>query len=136
MVTTNTHTVHDNVFEYLYGTYGSGLQQHPNVLNNIANTSGQNIYFYNNIIRHTYVTEDVYLAIADQHTYSTTCFLTTLNVPNFGIISTGFFRFNRVSNSISSTSAYIYNNTINVNSEFNFDGANAPFDGLERHGIL
>ncbi len=126
MVTTNTHTVHDNVFEYLYGTYGSGLQQHPNVLNNIANTSGQNIYFYNNIIRHTYVTEDVYLAVTNTAYVFNNVFYDNMNVPNFGIISTGFFRFNRVSNSISSTSAYIYNNTIDVNSEFNFDGANAP----------
>ena len=127
MVTTNTHTVHDNLFEYLYDTYGSGLQQHPNVLNNIANTAGQNIYFYNNIVRHTYVTEDIYLAVTNTAFVFNNVFYDDMNVPSFGIIASGCFRFNSVSNSVPTQAAFIFNNTIgDSNCQFNFDHANSP----------
>src|SRR6266550_2907123 len=54
-------------------------------------------------------------------------FYDNMNVPNFGIISAGCVRFNKVSNSNLTTSAYIFNNTIgDGNCQFNFDHANAP----------
>ncbi len=128
MVSTNTHTLHDNLFEYLYFTYsGVGSQQHPNIDNQVAQVSGQTTLFYNNILRHTYVTEDIYLAVTTSAYVFNNVFYDNMNVPNFGIISAGCVRFNKVSNSNLTTSAYIFNNTIgDGNCQFNFDHANAP----------
>jgi hypothetical protein len=63
-VTVNTSTFHDNLAEYLYSSYApSGIAPHSNVLNEVTNIAGASTYFYNNIVRHTYVTEDIYLTV-------------------------------------------------------------------------
>jgi hypothetical protein len=63
-VTVNTSTFHDNLAEYLYSSYApSGIAPHSNVLNEVTNISGASTSFYNNIVRHTYVTEDIYLTV-------------------------------------------------------------------------
>lgn len=63
-VTVNTSTFHDNLAEYLYTSYSpSGIAPHSNVLNEVTNIAGSSTYFYNNIVRHTYVTEDIYLTV-------------------------------------------------------------------------
>jgi hypothetical protein len=128
MVSTNTHTLHDNLFEYLYFTYsGVGGQQHPNIDNQVAQVSGQTTLFYNNILRHTYVTEDIYLAVTTNAYVFNNIFYDNMNVPNFGIIGSGCMRFNQVGNSNATTNAYIFNNTIgDGNCQFNFDHDNAP----------
>lgn len=127
MVTTNTHTLHDNVFEYLYDTYASGNQQHPNVDNQDANVTGQTVLFYNNIMRHTYVTEDIYLAVTTTAYIFNNVFYDNMNVPGFGIITNGCVRLNQVSNSTATTTAYISNNTFgDGNCQINFDHSNSP----------
>jgi hypothetical protein len=63
-VTVNTTTYHDNLAEYLYTSFApANIAPHSNVLNVVTNASGASIHFYNNMIRHTYVTETIYLAI-------------------------------------------------------------------------
>jgi hypothetical protein len=63
-VTNNTVYYHDNLAEYLYTSYSpSNIAPHSNVLNNDQNIPGGSIYFYNNVVRHTYVTEDFFLTV-------------------------------------------------------------------------
>ncbi len=125
MVTGNTHTVHDNLFEYLYYTYASGDQQHPNVLNNIVQGAGANVYFYNNIMRHTYVTENVYLAVAASVFVFNNVFYDNMN-SQFGVVPNGCFRFNASNNANATQAAYIYNNTDDSSCQFIFDVQNSP----------
>ena len=110
MVTNTTHTVHDNLFEYLLYTYASGDQQHPNVINNLGGPTGDPIYFYNNVMRHTYVTENIYLAVRTTAYVFNNVFYNNMN-SQYGVLPSGCIRFNSVSNSAASQSAYIYNNT-------------------------
>ena len=110
MVTSTTHTVHDNLFEYLLFTFSSGDQQHPNVLNNLGGPTGDPIYFYNNVMRHTYVTEDIYLAVRTTAYIFNNVFYDNMNSP-FGVLANGCIRLNSVGNSAASQSAYFYNNT-------------------------
>ena len=110
MVTNTTHTVHDNLFEYLLYTYASGDQQHPNVINNLGGPTGDPIYFYNNVMRHTYVTENIYLAVRTTAYVFNNVFYDNMN-SQYGVLPSGCIRFNSVSNSAASQSAYIYNNT-------------------------
>jgi hypothetical protein len=63
-VTVNTSTFHDNLAEYLYTSYApSDIAPHSNVLNEVTNISGASTSFYNNVIRHTYVSQDIYLTV-------------------------------------------------------------------------
>jgi hypothetical protein len=127
MVTVNTHSVHDNLFEYLYPTFASGsMQQHPNVLNNIGGATGDPLYFYNNIMRHTFVTEDVYLAVRTSVYIFNNVFFDNMNSV-FGVLPGGCFRLNSVGNSAATQTAYIYNNTAGDGScQFKFEVANSP----------
>ncbi len=62
-VAINLRTYHDNLAEYLYPTYQPG-GPHSNVINDNSGASlSGNIYFYNNIVRHNYVSELVSLWI-------------------------------------------------------------------------
>ena len=82
IVVTNAQTVHDNLFEYLYFTYTSTnpVGPHPNVLNSVGNIAGSNQYFYNNVIRHTHVTEDIYLAIGASGYFFNNVFYDNMNL--------------------------------------------------------
>jgi hypothetical protein len=127
MVTVNTHTVHDNVFEYLYPTFASGsIQQHPNVLNNIAGETGDPLYFYNNIMRNTYSTENIYFAVRTSIYFFNNVMYNNMNSV-VGSIPGGCIRFNSVSNSSGNQSAYIYNNTMGDSTcQLKFEVANSP----------
>ncbi len=126
MVTTNTYTVHDSIFEYLYPSFqGGGSAQHPNVINEVTNVAGSNTYFYNNIVRHTYVTEDIYLAVGNTAYFFNNVFYDNMNVAGLGGVPSGCVRFNAVSSSGSQT-AYIANNTIDTGCQINFDKVNSP----------
>jgi hypothetical protein len=127
MVTVNTHTVHDNVFEYLYPTFASGsIQQHPNVLNNIAGETGDPLYFYNNIMRNTYSTENIYFAVRTSIYFFNNVMYNNMN-STVGSIPGGCIRFNSVSNSSGNQSAYIYNNTMGDSTcQLKFEVANSP----------
>ena len=126
MVTNTTHTVHDNLFEYLLYTYASGDQQHPNVINNLGGPTGDPIYFYNNVMRHTYVTENIYLAVRTTAYVFNNVFYDNMN-SQYGVLPSGCIRFNSVSNSAASQSAYIYNNTEGDSScQFIFASPNSP----------
>jgi hypothetical protein len=127
MVTTNTHTIHDNLFEYLYSTFASGsMQQHPNVLNNLGGATGDPLYFYDNIMRHTFVTENVYLAVRTNVYIFNNVFYDNMN-SIFGVLPGGCIRLNSVSNSAATQTAYIYNNTQGDSScQIRFEVANSP----------
>ena len=124
MVTMNTHTVHDNLFENLYATFASGsIQQHPNVINNLGGVSGDPIYFYNNIMRHTYSTENVYLAVRTNAYIFNNVFYDNMNsIAGPG----GCFRLNSAGNSAATQTAYIYNNTLDPTCQFKFEKDNQP----------
>jgi hypothetical protein len=123
MVTMNTETVHDNLFEYLYNTFASGLQQHPNVMNNLGGATGQAMSWYNNIMRHTYATENIYFGVR-----TVLYFFNNVQYDNMNAISgpAACIRLNSVSNSSSTQQAYIYNNTTDSSCLFKFEKANSP----------
>jgi hypothetical protein len=63
-VVVNLSTYHDNLAEYLYTSYApAGIAPHSNVINNDAAGASTNIYFYNNTVRHTFVSETIYLYV-------------------------------------------------------------------------
>jgi hypothetical protein len=62
-VTTNSVTIHDNLFEYLYPSYQNN-GPHPNIVNEDANVEGVNSSFNNNIVRHAFVSETFFLTVA------------------------------------------------------------------------
>jgi hypothetical protein len=134
MVTINTHTVHDNLFEYLFSTFASGsLQQHPNVINNLGGQTGDPIYFYNNLMRHTYSTENVYLGVRTTAYIFGNVFYDNMNsIAGPG----GCVRLNSASNSASTQTAYIYNNTLEATCQFKFEVANAPLNPWNGSGYF
>jgi len=129
------HTIHDNLFEYVYESPNPVDVQHPNVLNCLGGYTGDPLYFYNNIIRHTHVHEDVYLAVRTNAYVFNNVFYDNMTCPT-GCSSTGFFRFNQVSNSSATTYAYIYNNTMDNSGMFNFDHANSPLTAWNGTGYF
>jgi hypothetical protein len=135
VVTANLQTAHDNLFEYLYPTFASGsTQQHPNVINDLGGVSGQSTYFYNNIMRHTFSTENVYFAVLTSGYIFNNAFFDNMNSV-VGLLPGGCFRINAVSNSASSQSVYIYNNTMGDNScQFIFANANSPLTSFNGSG--
>jgi len=136
IVTGNCHSIHDNLFEYLYDTFASGsYQQHPNVMNCLGGATGESVYWYNNVIRHTYVTEDVYLAVRTSAYIFNNVFFDNMNSV-FGSLPAGFFRLNAVSNSTLPVSAYIYNNTLDNTGQFIFDQSNAPLTAWDGNGYF
>jgi hypothetical protein len=127
MVTGNCHTMHDNVFEYLYDSFASGsLQQHPNVMNCIGGATGDNLYWYNNIMRHTHATENVYFAVRTNIYFFNNVMYDNMSSA-VGLIAGGCIRFNNVSNSTQPTNAYIYNNTFGDSTcQLKFEVSNSP----------
>lgn len=128
VVTANCHSYHDNLFEYLYATFASGsLQQHPNVMNCLGGDVA-NLYWYNNTMRHTFVTEDVYFAVRTNLYYFNNLTYDNMNTvfgpPPF---KASCLRFNTVANSSLPVNAFIYNNTDGDNScQVRFEVSNAP----------
>ncbi|MHB8524808.1 MAG: hypothetical protein ACYDD2_01445 [Candidatus Acidiferrales bacterium] len=134
MVTNTTHTVHDNLFEYLYYSPAPGDQQHPNVINNLGGPSGDPLYFYNNVIRHTFVTEDVYLAVRTDAYIFNNVFYDNMN-SQYGSLSGGCFRINAAPGAAASQTVYIYNNTMgDASCQFIFAAPNAPLAGFHGTG--
>jgi hypothetical protein len=123
----NCHTRHDNLYEYLYDSFASGsLQQHPNVMNCLGGATNDPLYFYNNILRHTFVTEDIYFAVRTSVYVFNNVFYDNMN-SGLGVLPGGCIRFNSVSNSASSQTAYIANNTFGDTScDLKFEVANSP----------
>jgi hypothetical protein len=125
MVTLNTTTVHDNLFEYLYFSYQQN-GQHPNVLNNLGGPAGTNLYFYNNILRHTYSTENIYLAVRTNAYIFNNVFYDNMNT-QFGVLPTGCIYLNASPGAASTQAVYIYNNTLgDASCKFNPAGVNSP----------
>jgi hypothetical protein len=124
IVVVNAETVHDNLFEYLYNTYTPN-GPHSNVINEVGNITGGNTYFYNNIVRHTHVTEDLYITVG-----ATAYFFNNVLWDNMNyfadIAPTNCIIFGAVSSSGSQT-AYIYNNTVDgPNCNATFSSTNSP----------
>ena len=63
LVLTNNVTSHDNLYEYLYPSYANGAQ-HPNVMNQDLAVAGADVHFYNNVVRHNYASEAIFLTLA------------------------------------------------------------------------
>jgi hypothetical protein len=64
IVVNNGSTIHDNTFEYIYTSFSpSSIAPHSNVLNEYGNIASAPTYFYNNLVRHTYVTQVMYLTV-------------------------------------------------------------------------
>jgi hypothetical protein len=137
MVTANCHTMHDNVFEYLYPTFASGsVQQHPNVMNCLGGATGDPLFWYNNIMRHTFSTENVYFAVRTNIYFFNNVMYDNMN-STVGVIPGGCIRFNNVGNSSQPTTAYIYNNTFGDNTcQLKFEVANSPLTAWSGTGIF
>ena len=129
VVTANCHSYHDNLFEFLYSTFASGSQQqHPNVMNCIGGATGESLYWYNNLMRHTFVTENVYFAVRTNLYYFNNITYDNMNSV-FGPLSQAAVcaRFNTVANSSLPVNSFIYNNTDGDSScNVRFEVANAP----------
>ncbi len=125
MIITDGYTIHDNLFEYLYTTYDH--QTHSNVMNQVSNIAGSNTYFYNNIVRHTHVTEDLYITVGNTAYFFNNVFYDNMNYI-MNTAPTNCIGLGAVSSSGTQT-AYIYNNTFD-NSQggcmVNEAGDNAP----------
>jgi hypothetical protein len=127
IVTANCHTIHDNLFEYLYDSFASGsVQQHANVMNCLGGATGDNLYWYNNVMRHTHATEDVYLAVRTNVYFFNNLMYDNMNSV-VGPVPGGCIRFNSVSNSSSTQVANIYNNTFgDATCLLKFEVSNSP----------
>ena len=128
-VTLNTSKWHDNLTEYLYTAWSTAAvnAQHSNVMNNLGGATGESMYYYNNIMRHTFVTEDLYFGVRTNLYYFGNVMYDNMNNSTFGGIGAGgCLRLNNVSNSAGSTTAYIYNNTDDYSCQFKFEVANSP----------
>jgi hypothetical protein len=127
VVTGNCHSYHDNLFEYLYDSFASGsMQQHANVMNCLGGATGDNLYWYNNIMRHTFVTEDLYFAVRTNGYFFNNVMYDNMN-SLLGLLPGGCIRWNSVSNSAPTQTAYIYNNTDGDSSCLHkFEVANSP----------
>jgi hypothetical protein len=66
-VSTDIETFHDNLAEYLYTSYQNN-GPHSNVLNTDDAVAGTNFYFYNNVLRHNYVTQLMFLTVPEGQT--------------------------------------------------------------------
>ncbi len=122
-VTTNTTSYHDNLTEYLYNTYNqvSGFP-HCNVLNNETNIPSSNLSFYNNIIRHIYCTEAVYLAVGSNAYIFNNVFWDMLWNYNSGSSPNNCLILGTVSNAVTVT-AYLVNNTFDSSGPVGGSGA-------------
>jgi hypothetical protein len=128
-VTLNTSLWHDNLTEYLYTAWSTAAvnNQHSNIMNNLGGATGESMYFYNNIIRNTYVTEDMYFGVRTNLYFFNNVMYNNMNNSTFGGIGAGgCLRLNSVSNSASTQTAYIYNNTTDYSCLFKFEVTNGP----------
>ncbi len=112
IVVVNAETVHDNLFEYLYNTYTSNnpAGPHSNVLNEVTNIPGGTTSFYNNVVRHTHVTEDIYLSVGSTGYVFNNVFFDNMNYFG-GSAPTNCMSIQAVSSTGTQT-LYFYNNTI------------------------
>ena len=141
-----TYNVHDNVFRYLsnmgvsgnlsnysnnlvenlYATFASGsLQQHPNIMNDLG--SSGTLTFSGNVMRHTFVTEDVYLAVSSSGAFVyNNVFFDNMN-SIFGPFAGSCFRYNNAPGTVTGAVAYFYNNTMGDNTcNIQFAPSNSP----------
>jgi len=127
VVTANCHSYHDNLFEFIGHTFASGsLQQHPNVMNCLGGASSENLYWYNNTMRHTFMEEDVYFAVRTNLYVFNNVMYDNMN-SDFGPLPSACMRVNTVSNSTLPAHAFVYNNTDGDNTcQIKFEVANAP----------
>ena len=127
IVTSNCHTIHDNVFEFLYDTFASGtMQQHPNVMNCLGGATGDNLYWYNNLMRHTFSTQNIFFAVRTNIYFFNNVMYDNMN-SSIGSLPGGCIRMNNVSNSTVPTTAYIYNNTFgDATCQIKFEVPNSP----------
>lgn len=129
-VTLNTSLWHDNLTEYLETAWSTAAvnNQHSNILNNLGGASGENMYFYNNIMRHTFVTEDVYFGVRTNIYIFNNVMYDNMNNSVFapGPGPGACIRLNKVSNSATLVTAFIYGNTDDSSCQFKFEVANTP----------
>jgi hypothetical protein len=127
-IANNTHIVHDNLFEYLYNTVtgcnptcGSSPNDgpHPNIFNTDGNVAGNGIYFYNNMVRHTFQNVGVWFNVP-----STLYFFNNVIFDSGSIGPQNCIMINN--NTASAATAYFYNNTIDAPCSARFDEANGP----------
>jgi len=123
IVSTDTSSVHDNLFEYLAQTFAGGGQQQANIIESKGCDTGSPTYWYNNITRHTYSTQLIYLPVCTTAYIFGNVFYDDL----IGYGAGGCFRLNSVSNSAATQIAYLYNNTMgDASCQFKFEMANSP----------
>lgn len=129
-VTLNTSLWHDNLTEYLETAWSTAAvnNQHSNILNNLGGAAGESMYFYNNIMRHTFVTEDVYFGVRTNIYIYNNVMYDNMNNSVFapGPGPGACIRLNNVSNSTQPTTAYIYNNMTDSSCQFKFEIVNSP----------
>jgi hypothetical protein len=125
MVTNTTMTIHDNLFEYLYYSFANNAQ-HPNILNNLGGPAGSDLYVYNNVVRHTFVTENFFLAVRTNAYIFNNVFYDNMNT-QYGVMPVGCVYLNAAPQTGGSQAVYIYNNTLgDASCQFTFANANAP----------
>lgn len=133
-ISNNTHIVHDNLFEYLYNsvtgcwsntgkncTGGPNDGPHPNIFNTDGNAAGTDVYFYNNVVRHAYQNVGLWFNVPQTIYF--------FNNVLYDMASVGPQNCIMLQNNTSaSTTAYIYNNTVDGSTgcSFNFNVANGP----------
>jgi len=135
VVVNNGYTAHDNLFEYNYESYSpSAIAPHPNVINQVGNIPGTNIYFYNNVMRHVYSSEALYLTVgANAYVFNNVAYDIGDNGLGGGGVPFACYSMGTVSNT-GSEQLYFYNNTSdgtpNADGEggcqVNASGANSP----------
>jgi hypothetical protein len=133
IVSNNYQYYNDNLFEYLWGTFGSANQQHPNVLNNLGGSTGQVSAFFNNTVRNTYATEAMYLSVVtSEYIFNNILYNNMQSV--FGPFPVGCIRINNTTSSATNTNVYIYNNIDDNTCSFTFDVANSPLTAFNGTG--
>jgi hypothetical protein len=109
-VVTNSVTIHDNLFEYLYPSYQNN-GPHPNFVNEDATVEGVDSTFYNNMVRHAFVSETFFLTVAHGQSlrFYGNVFFDLLHWPVGNTAANNCLIMESTQN-LSST-AYFYNNT-------------------------
>lgn len=121
-VVNNLVAYHDNLAEYLYNSYrglASPTGPHSNVINDFATSAtGSPIYFYNNIVRHNYSSELIYLTVASGSTgYAfNNVFFDNLQYSSSATAPQNCLIFETFSTTGTQT-AYIYGNTFDADTD-------------------
>jgi hypothetical protein len=119
-VVVNLHTYHDNLAEYLYTSFApSSIAPHSNVINNDTNASGASLSFYNNIVRHTYVSETVYLSVGSGGSayVFNNVFFDNLRYDASGDTAPSNCIAMQAAQSTGTTTLYFYNNTLDMDTD-------------------